>query len=74
MTAHRNALVFDAIASAIINRTATVLDTGPATIIEGLDRNGKPFSAVCLPDGRIALSHDEGGPTVEDMAALPIPE
>ena len=71
---HRHHVVFDCIASAIINKTATVLDTGPGVFIEGLDRHNQPFTAYCAPDGRILLSRNEGGPTVEEVAAVPIPE
>lgn len=74
MYAHRIAIAANLIADAIINRTASVADTGPCTIIEGQDRNGRAFAVCTRPDGRMAVSFDEGGPTLEEMGAIPIPE
>lgn len=73
-TPHRHAVIMDAIACAIINGTATVLDTGPAIYIEGRCREGKMFSVCTLPDGRMHLSRDEGGSSMADLDELPIPE
>lgn len=71
---HRTHDIIYTVAAAIENGTATVDFAPHGVVIEGKDHCGQPFHLLTREDGRMILSPDEGGPTVEEAADVPIPE